>query len=199
VRAELADTRVFNLDPGKIKRLKIVIGKQTLDAARKADLPKEWAVQNELPGFVADSNRLEVLAAELAKLSAERFLAIKEGGKPEHGLSDAERSLFIEIHLEADKDKKEEAKPLTLTVGKLLEPQGGYAAAASTLPGDVLLLHRMPWDLFLKDGIDFFNKDAKKKEEPKEDKKDGEKKEPSKDEKKEPEKKPEPAPEPKKE
>ena len=99
------------------------------------------------------------------RLRAERFLSFKKAPEPRFGLSDAERSFFIEVTLDAA-DKKD-ALPLTLTVGKFLEPEDGYAAQSSSLPGDVFLLPATLCEPIVKRGIDTFNVNEKKPEEKK--------------------------------
>jgi len=156
-----ADLQVFDFTPAKVNRIRLAGWKKvekrtvTLDLKRKGTESGSWEGEN-LGDFQLDGAKVESLLTQLSKLRAERILVIKKGPQPEHELSEADRTLLIELWVD---EGKKDPTLYTLTIGKLVEkPDKGYAAVASTLPGDVLLLKEERFKDLATEGMKYFSK-----------------------------------------
>src|SRR5208282_2845051 len=156
LHANLVDPRLYSFKPEKVHELKLSGWKKalglvaTLDVERKTG-DKAWTVKSKPDGFDPDEKKIDDFLPKLANLAAESFVVYKTGPKPEYGLSDADRSLSVEISVEGEK------APIVLTIGNLDEAKKGYFAQTSTLPGDVFLLPKDAFDAILS-GIKYFGK-----------------------------------------
>jgi len=137
---QLLDPAVFKFDPAKVKEVALrgwsgTAGfPLTLEVARTDD--KNWEVKAGPPkaDFTLDSAKVNTLLTHLSNLRAERFVAADAAQKIDVKLG----GLSIKLTLDG------EEKPLTLTLG---EADGqGLFAAASTLPGDTVVVSKFLFD-----------------------------------------------------
>jgi hypothetical protein len=160
LEGDLLDLQVFNFDPKKLKQLKLSwkpVDKKpaVLDLIRD-EKEKTWTVnQKDLADFTLDANVVELLVDRLARLKADKLLAVKAADNPALGLGPGERLLQIELTLDGEKE------PLTLTIGKLLEKEKGYAATGGSLKGDALVVSQDTFQKLIDGGVKYFAQQKK--------------------------------------
>ncbi len=151
----------------------------TLEAEREGSELGKWKLITPAKDFPLNGDKLEELLKKLSDMKATRFLEQNlKGDAPAQYELGADRNLLIVLTVAEDAkeekkdDKKEEKKEekkdapkeekekapatrtITLTIGKFLEKDAGYAAQSSTLPGDVVLLPKTALPSISADGKD---------------------------------------------
>jgi Domain of unknown function (DUF4340) len=134
---DVLDPVVFKLDnPDKVTKVTLtgwqnLIGSPvTLEIEHK---DKKWELKKGPPNFNLDGSKVQKLLDDLRVCRAERFVVFKTGPKPDMELDVAKGALLIELTVEG------EAKPITLTIGKL-DGDKGYFAMSNRREGDVFVL-----------------------------------------------------------
>jgi hypothetical protein len=133
----LLDMAVFDFQPSSVKTVKLSgwprLGQPTvLELERKS--ATSWEAKKPA-GVKVNATRAEQLIEALKDLKAEKFLDVKGGAKPAHGLDVKKGALEIEITLD-NKDKEK----LTLTIGAA--DGSNFYATSNKQPGTVFLIHK---------------------------------------------------------
>ena len=133
---DILDPVVFTPDLDKVKKVTLtgwqdVVGSPLTMEFEQKD--KKWEVVKGLPKDKFDAAKLPTLLNNLHECRAVSFVTFTSGPRPEQKLDPAAGALVIELTVEG------EAKPITLTIGKL-DGDKGYFATSNRLPGDVFLV-----------------------------------------------------------
>ena len=130
----LVTNRVHSFDPAKAKEVKVTLRTReelrTLHFIRDAKA-KEWQDKSGLQEFNLDSQKVEQLVEQLAKLEASRWVSLAGGPRSEQKLSPKDATLRVEVILEDGS--------VVLSAGIAFEKLG-YFAQTTALPDAVFLI-----------------------------------------------------------
>jgi hypothetical protein len=126
---------VLSFDPDKVKEVKLEVRDRfelrSFDFLRDAK-DKTWTDKSNIPEFRPDSEKVTNFLKELAKVRAERFVAIVGGPRGEHRLADKEA--IVKLNLVMD-----DGRTVTLRIGANYLNHGFYATVSS-MPEAVFML-----------------------------------------------------------
>lgn len=127
--------QIFNLDPDKIKQIRIE--ERTPFELRSFDFQrdpkdKSWIDKSNIPEFRIDADKVTQFAKEIAKLKAERFVAVVGGPRGEHKLGLKQAAVKLDLVMD-------DGRAITLLVGANFLNQG-YYATTSIWPETVFML-----------------------------------------------------------
>jgi hypothetical protein len=132
LKVDLANPNLCKFDPARAWQVKLSRGKKVLELERKEGT--KWNAVTKPDGFVLDQKAVDEFLAKVAGFKVAGFVAPRAAAKPEYGLADPERSLVVDIHVEAQKE------PIKLNVGAVDASKKSHYVLSSSQPGEVLLL-----------------------------------------------------------
>jgi Domain of unknown function (DUF4340) len=118
--------QIFNLDPDKIKEIKLEVRTpfelRTFGFQRDPK-DKSWTDKSNIPEFRLDSDKVTQFVKDIAKLKADRFVAVVGGPRGEHKLGAKQATVKLDFTLD-------DGKIVTLLVGTNFKNEGFYATTS---------------------------------------------------------------------